>query len=210
VFRDRRFAGQRTSQEHGMFWKADASAAPGWASDVIGMLSGGDFRVLVGGPVPERLEGGDSVDVLIGLAGADALDGGANGDILLGGRGADSLMGGAGRDALSGGRGADLFRFAPADAAQAEPDIVVDFSQADGDRIDLSAFGDVAPWTPGEQGFVFAGDVTGVVRPAIYVPGEVTFVQDGDSTLVTANVADGVLRILLAGRIDLVGDDFLF
>ena len=63
---------------------------------------------------------------------------------------------------------------------------------------------------PGEQGFDFVGDVTGVVRPAVYIPGEVTFVQEGNSTLVTANVANGVLRILLAGHVDLVVDDFDF
>ena len=91
------------------------------------MLSGGNFRVLVGGPIPERLEGGNGVDILIGLAGADTLDGGACSDILLGGHGANSLMGGAGRDALWGGRDADLFRFAPEDAAQPEADVVVDF-----------------------------------------------------------------------------------
>ena len=193
-----------------MFWKAGASTASGWTSDFLAMLSGGDFRILVGGPNPERLEGGNGFDILIGLASADTLDGGAHSDILLGGHGTDSLMGGAGRDALWGGRDADLFRFAPEDAAQAEADVVVDFSQADGDRIDFSAIGDTNPWMPGEQGFDFVGDVTGVVRPAVYVPGEVTFVQDGGSTLVTANVADGVSRILLAGRVDLVADNFLF
>jgi Ca2+-binding RTX toxin-like protein len=197
-------------QEHHMFWTAGASKAQGWGSDFAEVLLGSTFRVTVAGLTPERLEGGDGVDVLISLAGDNTLDGGANSDILLGGRGADVLIGSAGRDALWGGPDADLFRFAAEDAAQPKADVVVDFSQADGDRIDLSAFRDVDPWVPGEQGFDFVGDVTGLIRPAVYTPGEVTFVHTGDSTLVTANVDGGVLHIQVAGRFDLVVDDFLF
>ncbi len=74
------------------------------------------------------------------MSGDDTLDGGANGDNLFGGTGADALMGSAGRDALWGGPDADFFRFALEDAVQTEADVVIDFSQADGDRIDLSAF----------------------------------------------------------------------
>jgi len=193
-----------------MFWNTGASVVPSWTSDFIGMLSCGVFRVLLAGPAPERLEGGEGVDVLLGLSGDDTLEGAQNSDIMLGGPGADVLMGGDGRDALWGGPGADLFRFTAEDAAQAEADVVFDFSQADGDRIDLSAFSDVNPWMPGEQGFDFVGDVTGVFRPAVYTPGEVTFIRDGNSTLVTVNVDDRVLRIQLVGDIDLVADDFLF
>jgi hypothetical protein len=203
-------AGHGISQEEHMAWKAAASTAQDWVPDFIQVISGGNVRLEFAGPGPERLEGTDGADVLIGLSGDDTLDGGANSDILLGGPGADALMGSAGRDALWGGPDADFFRFVPEDAMQTEADVVVDFSQADGDRIDLSAFEDVNPWEPGEQGFDFVGDVTGVFRPAVYIPGEVTFVQDGDTTMVTANVDDRVLRIQLVGRIDLVVDDFLF
>lgn len=62
------------------------------------------------------------------------LDGGAGADTLTGGLGDDILTGGSGADSLTGGAGADTFRF---DRAGDAADHVTDFSEAQGDRIDL-------------------------------------------------------------------------
>jgi hypothetical protein len=80
-------------------------------------------------------------------------------DMLFGGEGNDLLMGGAGRDSLSGGLGADLFRYAESDFAGATlalADVITDFSEAQGDRIDLSAI-DAQPGI-GDDGFRFIGN----------------------------------------------------
>lgn len=57
---------------------------------------------------------------------------------LSGGKGADSLNGGGGVDTLVGGAGADRFVFASALGAD-NIDRIIDFSQADGDRIVLDS-----------------------------------------------------------------------
>jgi Ca2+-binding RTX toxin-like protein len=88
----------------------------------------------------DRLDGGNGNDLLFGGAGNDRLDGGAGNDVLSGGSGADTLLGGGGADLLLGGAGADLFRYLDfADSSVATgTDRIVDFSAAEGDRIDLS------------------------------------------------------------------------
>ncbi|WP_156479995.1 VCBS domain-containing protein, partial [Ferrimonas marina] len=69
--------------------------------------------------------------------GDDILYGGAGDDILYGQEGDDLLVGGLGSDLLSGGSGADTFAWRDGDA-DGSLDTVVDFSRADGDRLDLS------------------------------------------------------------------------
>jgi len=88
---------------------------------------------IVGSSFGDTLTGGAEANVLTGVAGSDRLDG-------MGG--ADKLIGGAGADFLTGGTGADIFRFAAADfggLSTSTCDRILDFSHADGDRIDLSA-----------------------------------------------------------------------
>ena len=81
--------------------------------------------------------GGDGHDRLAGDAGTDTLYGHA---------GDDRLDGGAGRDTLYGGGGADTFVFGQdsvvpnpttKEALDAETDVVKDFAQSQGDRVDL-------------------------------------------------------------------------
>jgi hypothetical protein len=106
-------------------------------------------------------------------------------DTLLGGAGNDLLMGGSGRDSLSGGQGADTFRFAGGDFAGgtlALADVISDFSEVDGDRIDLSAI-DALPGI-GDEAFRFLGNAafTGLgaeLRTAVY---DGYLVLEGDST----------------------------
>lgn len=69
--------------------------------------------------------------------GNDVLDGGAGNDILVGGSGTDILIGGLDNDTLTGGTGADTFRFG--EHGVANLDTIVDYSFAEGDKLDLSA-----------------------------------------------------------------------
>jgi VCBS repeat-containing protein len=64
---------------------------------------------------------------------ATVLGGGGN-DILIGAGGNDTLSGGSGDDILQGGAGSDMFDF---DALVDAGDIIVDFSKAEGDVLDL-------------------------------------------------------------------------
>ncbi len=161
--------------------------------------------VLIAGPV-----GDPGADTLFGGGGDDTLNGGGGADLLFGGAGPDLLDGEDGFDLLLGGAGADVFRFYALDDAGSGAGLIADFSRAEGDRIDLSAIGDSNPYAPGEQGFHFVGDVTGLARPAVYVPGEITFVQGGGVTSVAVNTGGGVLAIRLAGLVDLAAADFAF
>lgn len=92
-----------------------------------------------------RATAGD--DVLNGDAGNDRLFGRGGRDLLSGGSGDDLLSGGTGRDVLTGGEGADIFVFDPRSII--DRDQVRDFSAAQHDRIDLSAFA---------AGLTFVGD----------------------------------------------------
>jgi Ca2+-binding RTX toxin-like protein len=75
---------------------------------------------------------GDGAIMAVGVVGGDdRIDGGAGNDVLIGGGGHDTLIGGA---------GADHFVFAPGSGK----DDILDFSSAEGDRIDLSGFGAAA------------------------------------------------------------------
>ncbi len=76
--------------------------------------------------VPLRLTGKPGV--------RNSLNGGWGRDTLNGGTQDDTLRGGPSADLLSGNRGADRFQFFPGDGA----DTVTDFSEAEGDIIDLS------------------------------------------------------------------------
>ena len=77
------------------------------------------------------ISGNELPNKLLGLGGDDQ---------LFGNGGKDTLQGGAGRDTMSGGGGADRFAFGSGDFSGATPstaDRILDFSHAQGDRIDL-------------------------------------------------------------------------
>jgi Ca2+-binding RTX toxin-like protein len=85
---------------------------------------------LQGGPQDTVSAGVDTLRYfqnLTGSAFADHLQGDSQDNVIAGG---------AGDDVLTGGAGADTFAFARGGGS----DVVVDFSRAEGDRIDLSAF----------------------------------------------------------------------
>lgn len=82
---------------------------------------------------PDDIQGRAGADTIHGRGGDDVIRGGRGGDVLFGDDGDDWLAGGRGDDTLSGGRGADTFSAAEG----AGLDLVLDFSAAEGDRVEL-------------------------------------------------------------------------
>ncbi|MGU3537709.1 calcium-binding protein [Methylobacterium sp. A54F] len=92
---------------------------------------GGD--VLYGGQGDDGVFGNLGDDILFGNIGADQVFGGQGNDTLYGGQGDDVLSGDLGNDVLSGDLGADRFVF----GANSGADLILGFSQAQGDRLVL-------------------------------------------------------------------------
>ena len=97
---------------------------------------------VVGGQGNDMQFGDAGNDIVLGNLGNDTLDGGDGNDIIRGGQGDDVLIGGAGDDWLSGDRGNDTMTGGPgADTFHSFPgagvDLVTDFNQAEGDRVQL-------------------------------------------------------------------------
>lgn len=121
------------------------AAVPGAIGEWTGE-AGGDY-----------LNGGSGNDVLYGSDYDDQLFGSQGRDLLYGGAGDDMIDGGSGSDRSTGGRGADLFVYRSVeDSLTARRDIILDFNQAEGDRIDLSAM-DADTGLSGNQSFTYIG-----------------------------------------------------
>ncbi|WP_343714259.1 calcium-binding protein [Inquilinus sp.] len=135
--------------------------------------------------------------------------GGAGTDKLVGGAAADVLNGGAGTDAMTGGGGADRFVFSSAadSVVGGGADQILDFSHAQGDRIDLSAI-DANAGVAGDQAFTFIGS-GGYTHHA----GELRFAFTSPTTTTIAGDinGDGVsdFHIALIGNITLTAADFV-
>ncbi|KGM32128.1 calcium-binding protein [Inquilinus limosus] len=148
----------------------------------------------------ENLAGSDSYgDSLTGNAGANALDG-------LGGD--DTLRGGGGKDTLTGGAGGDVFAYGAVgdSAVGANADVIADFSQAQGDRIDLSGI-DADTGAAGDQAFTFIGS-------GLYThhAGELRFAVVGGQSIVAGDVnGDGQsdFHIVLGSAVTLQAGDFV-
>jgi hypothetical protein len=97
---------------------------------------------VVGGQGSDMLFGGGGINLMLGNLGNDTIAAGSHGDVARGGQGDDSISGGAGNDYISGdlgndtetgGAGADLFH----GSQNIGIDRVLDFSYAQGDRVEL-------------------------------------------------------------------------
>jgi hypothetical protein len=159
--------------------------------------------MLEGGFYGDALRGGEGADRLAGLGGDDYLTGGAGRDHLAGGDGNDTLVGGAGADWLTGGAGADIFLYNRLSDLD-DPDRILDFDAAEGDRIDLRGIDAITG--PGNDAFTFVSTFSGtagelMVRTRLdgvqVVRGDI----DGDA------VAD--FRIFVTAAAPLVAADFL-
>jgi Ca2+-binding RTX toxin-like protein len=138
---------------------------------------------------------------LIGSAYADHLIGG---EVQIGGGGDDRLTGSEGTLRQSGGEGADTFVFRFVNGAGPAGLIIEDFSQAEGDRIDIRAVD--ATYQMGDQVFRFIG-----AAPFSGRPGEIGYVLETGRTRVEFHM-DGDLEadawFYVAGDLALRAEDF--
>jgi Ca2+-binding RTX toxin-like protein len=161
-----------------------ADSGVGYGGDgndfIIGAIPG--FNLLDGGNGNDFITAWNGNDALFGGNGSDYLHGGNGNDELWGdtssapGLANDGLYGGAGDDMLRGGRGVDLlqgddqttrwetrvpgadrFVFDDFDTGfGSSRDVILDFTPAEGDRIDLSLI-DANWYLAGDQPFIFHG-----------------------------------------------------
>jgi len=175
-----------------------------WGGSGIDVLSGdkGSDR-LYGDEGDDLLDGGRQNDHLYGGDGADILIGGGERDKLYGGDGDDVLIGGRHRDVLEGGAGADTFVFLKKTDSKAKKggyDLIRDFSQDDGDVIDISGI-------KGTFDFIGKGKFSGDGHEVRY-----TYNKKKDFTLVKADYdgdAKADVKIKLDGKIALTEGDFI-
>jgi Ca2+-binding RTX toxin-like protein len=90
---------------------------------------------IYGGGGNDTLAEGTAGGALYGEVGNDILFSGSGNDVLFGGLDNDHLHAGQGIDSLIGGAGADTFYF----GVGTDYDYANDFSQGDGDKLDISA-----------------------------------------------------------------------
>ena len=196
----------------GQIWDLNLNGGSG--SDVLtisgkGLAAKTALFVLDGGDGDDRLTSRDGLNTLIGGAGRDILKGGKLKDTLIGGDGKDELTGGGKQDTLTGGSGKDLFILSQGkDSApySSQRDIITDFSQSEGDRIDLSRMdGDT---TVDGDGVFFLGGSAFTNRP-----GELIQFTDGSGNTILAGDSSGdgfaEFEILLNGALVLTSADFI-
>ncbi|GMB79899.1 hypothetical protein NN6n1_06810 [Shinella zoogloeoides] len=88
-----------------------------------------------------------------GTNGDDVLVGGVGNDFLFGDNGNDILIGGLGHNTLTGGAGADTFVIDHTALMKLDaPDLITDYTSAQGDKVDLTALLDGVNLTPANMG----------------------------------------------------------
>lgn len=136
-----------------------------------------------GNATKNKITGNGGANTLLGLDGNDTLSGGA---------GVDSLTGGRGNDRMAGGAGADTFILTADSIGLKEKDRISDFSNGDGDLINLTAI-DADTTTDGDQAFTAVAKFTGAA-------GEMALSYKGGTTTLRLDVdgdgkADYTLKI---------------
>lgn len=98
------------------------------------------------------------IENLLGSNYADTLFGDAGANVINAANGNDSIYGAIGTDRLTGGAGADTFIYkAVSESSASVYDTIVDFSESQHDKIDLSAI-DASIKVAGNNAFVFVGN----------------------------------------------------
>lgn len=169
--------------------------------DVLSGQDGSDS--ILGGAGADVVDAGSGNDTIQGEDGADKLMGGAGADSLSGGAGADQIESGAGADTMSGGAGADSFSFRDGDV---DGDYILDFTRADGDRINLGNV-DANTTVTGNNSFAFIG--TSAFHNKA---GELRFEVANGHTSVYGDVnGDGIadFKLVLPGAGTLQSSDFI-
>lgn len=167
--------------------------------------AGNDY--LFGDAGDDNLDGGINNDFLYGGADNDGLIGGAGADTIYGQDGDDLIRGDGGVDFLNGGTGADRFYFfelGDTGNTNATADRIGDFSQAQGDIIDLSQMDAVAGGA--NNAFTFIGSAA-----FSNVAGQLRYQQISGTTYVQGDidgngVGDFVIRI--DGAVTLTAGNF--
>jgi Ca2+-binding RTX toxin-like protein len=137
-----------------------AQATGGAGTDTIK-----NFENLTGSSYNDVLTGTSSANTIVGGAGDDHITGGGKGDILWGGSGADTFIYLATTDSTGSGAGQDQ---------------IMDFSHAEGDKIDLSAI-DANTNTPGvDDAFTLVAAFTHQAGQLIQVSKSGGFLVEGD------------------------------
>lgn len=160
-------------------------------------LTGADALRGTGNELANNIIGNAGANTISGMGGNDRLFGNDGADTLVGGDGYDLLDGGAARDRLTGGSGIDFFIFDDGDfggTTAATADQIIDFSQAERDRIDLRGVDSDAA-VAGDQAFAFIGTAA-----FSGTAGELRYEQIGSGTFVQGDIdgdgaADFVIRI---------------
>lgn len=169
---------------------------------------GGGNDTLIG---IENLTGGAGADLLVGNDEANRLDGGTGADRLVGNDGSDILVGSAGRDVLLGGGGGDIFLFAAlkemSGVTASSADEIFDFSQAQGDRIDLSGIDAIKATAAFNDAFNWIGNAVFTKQA-----GELRYAVTGNVGLVSGDIdGNGIadFAIRLTGAPGLSAGDFV-
>ncbi|MGD9511407.1 MAG: calcium-binding protein [Geminicoccaceae bacterium] len=128
-------------------------------------------------------------------------------DVIFGNGAANLLTGGAGCDRLTGFGGADRFVYESRyDSNGKAPDLIADFSRAQGDRIDLRAI-DANEQVDGDQAFRFIGDheftAVGQLRAYAYNGHTVLEINTSDA------ISGGEMTVVVDPLVTLQGKDFL-
>ena len=148
-----------------------------------------------------------AIENLTGSAYADRLEGNGAANIINGGSGNDQIYGAGGADKLYGGAGADRFVFMSyKDSTTTVRDMIYDFSQSQGDRIDLSGI-DARSSTSTNDAFTFIGE-----KAFTKSSGQLRYVNsDGDTFLYGDVNGDGVadFSVRLDKTIDFVRGHFI-
>lgn len=158
---------------------------------------------IFGDNAANRLYGLGGADEIYGETGNDSIDGGDGNDYLHGGDGLDTLFGRAGQDTLIGGSDADTFMFtSTSDSLVASADTISDFSQAQGDQINLAGI-DANSGAGGDQAFAFIGNgaFTSTAGQLRFSAGVLEGDVNGDG------VAD--FRVNVTGLVTMVAGDFV-
>ncbi len=185
-------------------------------SNVENLIGSVRNDVFYGSDLANTLDGGAGNDWLEGNGGDDVLNGHTGNDLLIGGAGNDILDGGMTGDPfdlgdqLEGGAGADTFLFANAgySVGPYSRDRILDFSAADGDKLDIH--GVLAGVT---ATFIGQGAFTGVAGEVQIIRGFVDFGLPGVSQIVKADLnGDGIsdFSIQVDSTAYLTAGDFIF
>ncbi|HZZ69129.1 MAG TPA: right-handed parallel beta-helix repeat-containing protein [Phenylobacterium sp.] len=154
-----------------------------------------------------KITGKSSADqFLTGTGGNDTIVGLSGNDFIIGGGGNDYINSGAGNDTISGGAGADSFVFSNTNVTGGGETTILDFSHADGDKINVHAI-DANTNLAGDQNFQFIGTAA-----FTHTAGQLHYTVVGSDAYVSGDVnGDGVadFTIHLTNVHSLMSSDFV-